>query len=214
MIAAVLILLAIPAVSIGYAYESSYESNDNALDGRYVVLNSTNAGSAILSYTQGYDTTVIGGNVVYRVPIGSDTDMIRLNSETYDIRITDGGRSGSYVLSAEAPLPTLFASDTVGTDWCQFVFELVGGTEQDQLRYLARTTLDGDNVAGQIYTFRNADDTVAHIPAGTYGLNIYLQMSSMGSANQQGIGLDVSEDNFVERFKAQNVKIKLVVSGS
>ena len=214
VIAVLLILLLIPVIGFGYAYESSYESNQNALEGRYVVINSDNAGSAILSYTQGYDTTVIGGHVVYRVPMQPGTDLVRLNSSSYGIEITDGNRGGSYALSAEAELPTLFASDTIGTGWCQFVFELVGGTELDPVKYLATTELGSDNKVGSVYTFRNADDTVASIAAGTYQLNIYLQMCSYGSTNANGTGLDVSEDNFVKRFDAQNFKIKLVVSGA
>ncbi len=220
LIIAILAIVAIAWLGVGFAFQSSYESQDNDLDGRFVTINEGGTGSAVLNYVQYYDTVIADESTLYYLPMVNGTDLVKLNDSSYNVTISDGGYNGSYNLVITSELPTLFTQSVKNANgWCQFVFKLTKNANV----YYGFTTLT-DLVAGSQYSFYAAenddDDSTAHaddvamIPAGTYSLDVYLKTCEPADTVGGITGVQVDKTNFVDRFNLSGFKIKFTAVGS
>jgi len=216
-----IVLVAAGFIGAGFAYQSSYESNDNGLDGQFVMINQGGTGSAVLNYVQEYDTVVSGSNVYYYLPLDAGESSVKLNDDPYNLTITEKKVGGSYRLVAESDMPDLFQTSEKGlATWCQFVFKLTKGEDV----YYGFTSLSNTNEAGTQYEFYHAEDDVfdewnhaenaATIAAGAYSLDVYLVMSTASETVEDITGIQVDKENFVDRFSLNGFKIKFTVLGS
>ncbi len=108
LIIGILAIVAIAWIGIGFAFQSSYESENNGIEGRYVTINAGGSGSAVLDYVQYYDTVIADSTTLYYLPMINGTDLIKLNDSPYSVTISDGDTNGTYNLVITSQLPTLF----------------------------------------------------------------------------------------------------------
>jgi len=216
-----IVLVAAGFIGAGFAYQSSYESNDNGLDGQFVTINQGGTGSAVLNYVQEYDTVVSGSDVYYYLPLDAGESSVKLNDSSYNLTITEKKAGGEYRLVAESDMPDLFQTSAKGlASWCQFVFKLTKGENV----YYGFTSLSNTNVAGTQYSFYQAEDDdydewahakdEATIAAGAYSLDVYLVMCVASETVEDITGILVDKTNFVDQFSLDGFKIKFTVLGS
>ena len=216
-----IVLVAAGFIGAGFAYQSSYESNDNGLDGQFVTINQGGTGSAVLNYVQEYDTVVSGSDVYYYLPLDAGESSVKLNDSPYSLTITEKKAGGSYRLVAESDMPDLFQTSEKGlASWCQFLFKLTKGEDV----YYGFTSLSNTNVAGTQYSFYQAEDDdfdewahaddEATIAAGAYSLDVYLVMCVESETVEDITGILVDKTNFVDQFDLDGFKIKFTVLGS
>ena len=220
IVAVAMILVGISLIGTGYAFQSSYDSTQNDIDGQYVTINQGVSPSAILDYTQSYDTFVSGSTVEYTVPLDAGEIMQKLNSSAFTVKIEEKGTTGSYKLRITSALPSLFAAATKSADsWCQFMFLLNDGTYD----YFGLTTLTG-TTAGSEYRFYKSEatfeDPLGHnaseavFGAGTYTVDVYLVMHEYSETQSGGVdGVPVHKANFVDAFDLSNFTIRFTVIG-
>ena len=220
LIIGILAIVAITWIGIGFAFQSSYESENNGIEGRYVTINAGGSGSAVLDYVQYYDTVIADSNTLYYLPMTNGTDLIKLNDSPYGVTIDDGGSNGTYSLVITSQLPTLFTQSVKkANEWCQFVFKLTKG-ENVYYGFTALTELS----AGSQYTFyaaeKNDNDSTAHadsealITAGTYSLDVYLKTCEPAGTVGDTTGIQVDKANFVNQFNLANFKIVFTAVGT
>jgi len=217
LLVAMLAIVAIAWLGVGFAYQSSYESDNNGLEGRFVTINQGGTGSAVLDYVQYYDTIIADEEVFYYVPMDAGEDLIKLNDSAYAITISETGSDGTYNFGVDCELPSLFTGSTPqARDWCQFVFKLTKGEDV----YYGFTTLS-DLTAGREFQFYAAeedeDDSTAHseqvagIVAGSYSLDLFLKMPKRATTIGYITGIAVDKTNFVDEFHLENFTIRFTV---
>ena len=220
LIIGILAIVAIAWIGIGFAFQSSYESENNGIEGRYVTINAGGSGSAVLDYVQYYDTVIADSTTLYYLPMTNGTDLIKLNNSPYSVTISDGNTNGTYNLVITSQLPTLFTQSVKNAnEWCQFVFKLTKGVNS----YYGITTLT-ELAAGSQYSFYAAEqadndstahaDEVASITAGEYTLDLYLKTCEAAGTVGGITGIQVDKTNFVDQFNLANFKIVFTAVGT
>ncbi len=218
IIAIALLLIGVSLIGTGYAYQSSYESQSNILQGQYVTLNYGVESTSIMEYTQHYDTFVNGNDVTYSVPLEVGESRQKLTEDPFQITINEKNTSTEgYKLVVTSDLPTLFASTEKSEYyWCQFLFLLT----KDKKEYYGLTELE-NGVAKSQYRFyepdKDSDFPLDHksdeatLGPGTYNLDIYLVMYEGASSFNGVSGVPVDKENFVDKFRTDNLTIRFTV---
>ena len=218
IIGAAIILAAIALIGVGYAYQATVTSGANTIDYDYVTLNKDVPGTTMFEYTQDYDTYTNNGVVTYRINTDGATDRIKLNDSPFQLKLEDSREtSNEYTLKVRAALPTLYEDDA-GEDWCRFVFVLKdsSGNESMGLNTVGSDEfsffVDEDRMEGSVM---GEGTTVSTLTEGTYTLDVYLVMSSVGQVvGGMECGINVDKENFVDRFSASSFPITLTVAGA
>ena len=217
LFAVLMLLVAVAFIGTGYAYQSSYESQSNIIEGQYVTLNYGVESTSILEYTQHYDTFVNGNNVTYSVPLKAGDIRQKLTSQPFEITINENKATEGYRLIITSDLPTLFASKDKDIDsWCQFLFVLTkGDTEYYGLTELVNGVAKSDY---RFYKSVESDELpLAHetnealFGPGTYSLEIYLFMNQESAAHNGIEGVPVDKENFVDKFETNDLTIRFTV---
>jgi hypothetical protein len=217
-ITAAILLVAVAMVGLGYAYQASVTSGSNTISYDYVTLNDGIPSSTMITYKQDYDTYTNNGVVTYRVNTDGATNLIKLNNTPYTLVLEDSRTtSNNYTMTVRASLPTLY-EDAEAEDWCRFVFVLTDSSDNRSI---------GKNVKGSneftFYVDENRVEnsvmgegtTVATMTEGTYHMDVYLVMCSVGNTvGGMECGITVDKDNFVDPFRAASFGITFTVAGS
>ena len=212
-----MLLIGVSLIGTGYAYQSSYESQSNILEGQYVTLNYGAESSSILNYTQKYDTFVDGTSVTYSVPLPAGEVRQRLTSSPVGITIDESRATDGYRLVVTSDLPSLFASQQrTAENWCQFLFVLT----KDGDEYYGLTELENGEARSEYRFYRAVEDDDlprAHEPGeavigpGTYSLDVYLVMNQESSIRNGIAGVPVDKANFVDAFDTEGFSIRFTV---
>ncbi|MBR6910620.1 MAG: hypothetical protein IKN41_02025 [Candidatus Methanomethylophilaceae archaeon] len=219
IIAIAILLIGVSLIGTGYAYQSSYESQSNIIEGQYVTLNEGVVSTSIMQYTQHYDTFVNGIDVTYSVPLEAGESRLKLTEDPFEITIKEKRENtGGYNLVVTSDLPTLFASGEKDSDsWCQFLFVL---TDKDNKEYYGLTQLE-NGVAKSQYRFyepdTGSDNPLGHktgeavLGKGTYKLDIYLVMNAEAVSFNGISGVPVDKELFVDKFETHDLTIRFTV---
>ena len=187
-------------IGLGFAYQATYESEENKILNNYVTINEGSSRSMIFEYTQDYDTeTDDEGNVLFLMKVDAITDKIELNSTAYELKLSDSlADDNRYALSAVASFPTLF-EDSEKTKGCEFRFELRDGST---LLYHA------EEGSSDTYTFVPATGSATGVLEGTYDLYVCLMMNTESDLIAgEGPYIVVDKDEFADRFTTSNLSI-------
>ena len=217
ILAIAMLLIGVSLIGTGYAYQSSYESQNNTLEGQYVTLNYGVESSSLMNYTQHYDTFVNGTEVTYSVPLPAGEIRQKLTSTPYEITITENKETTGYRLLITSDLPTLYASSTKSAaSWCQFMFVL----SKDNVEYYGLTEL-ANGLSKNEYRFYKAidddespigyEETESLFTAGTYKMDVYLVMHHESTTRDGISGVPVDKTNFVDAFNTPDFTIKFTV---
>ena len=207
------VIALVSLIGIGFAYQASYTSGNNSIGYDYVKLNEGQTGSAIVAYVQDFDTYTVNGNVIYRLNLNEDEDVIQLNASTMNIVIDDSRTvSNRYNLTVTSEFPEIF-EDSGRTKQCQFVFRLTetfgdentyyglyDGTEDEFIFYLDEQKLTN--------TIMGEGTTVGSLQSGTYHLDVFLKMYTAATDDViMGSGVMVDGTRFVSAFDADSFPI-------
>ena len=195
-----LILCLISLIGLGFAYQATYESEENKILNNYVTINEGSSRSVIFEYTQEYDTeTDDAGGVTFLMKVDTITDKIELNETPYELRLHDSSEDDNrYGLSAIASFPVLF-EDSEKENACIFRFELRNG---DDLLYYA------EKGSGSTYTFVPASGSLSGVAEGTYDLYVCLVMSTESDLiDGEGPYIVVDKAEFADKFRNNDLSI-------
>ncbi len=199
LIACLFLLLILSFAAIAYANSAWVSSGNNRTSNDFVVITMTDSeGNTItdgilFDYAQDYDTyTDHQNNTVFRLL--TDEREIRLHDGFYLLTISDSkGIGGTYSLSMRMPVPTLYETD-VQENPCRFSVKLT------------------DAETSEVYTAETSDSSAVdfdkEIPAGTYRMEISLNMRTVPSSHDDSdLCIQVDRTNFVDRFPKDDIRL-------